>query len=43
MDRPQLTSGSDPPRAVYGAIAGVAGDRFVHAADVPTHGLAQRT
>ena len=43
MDRPQLTSALDPPRAVYGAIAGVAGDRFVHAGNVPTHVLAQRT
>ena len=43
MDRPQLTSALDPPRAVYGAIAGVAGDRFSHAGNVPTHVLAQRT
>ena len=43
MDRPQLTSALDPPRAVYGSIAGVAGDRFSHAGNVPTHGLAQRT
>ena len=39
MVRPQSTSGSDPPRAVYGAIAGVAGDRFSHAGNVPTHVL----
>ena len=43
MDRPQLTSALDPPRAVYGSIAGVAGDRFSHAGNVPTHALAQRS
>ena len=43
MDRPQSTSGLDPPRAVYGAIAGVAGGRSSHAVNVPTHALAQST
>ena len=40
MDRPQLTSALDPPRAVYRSIAGVAGGRVSHAGNVPTTALA---